>query len=127
VPSAIIGLRGDRDRIRERITRRLQARLKEGMIEEVQALLDEGIPAERLIRFGLEYKYVTLYLTGELHYGDMVSLLNTAIHQFSKRQMTWFRRMERLGFRIHWVNADLPEDEKFREIYACLREEGIDC
>ncbi len=83
VPSAIIGLRGDRDRIRERITRRLQARLKEGMVEEVQALLDEGIPAERLIRFGLEYKYVTLYITGELHYGDMVSLLNTAIHQFS--------------------------------------------
>ena len=125
VPSAIIGLRGDRDRIRERITRRLQARLKEGMIEEVQALLDEGIPAERLIRFGLEYKYVTLYLTGELHYGDMVSLLNTAIHQFSKRQMTWFRRMERLGFHIHWVDADLPEEEKFQKIYACLREEGI--
>ena len=127
VPSAIIGLRGDRDRIRERITRRLQARLKEGMVEEVQALLDEGIPAERLIRFGLEYKYVTLYLTGELHYGDMVSLLNTAIHQFSKRQMTWFRRMERMGFRIHWVDADLPVEEKFSKIHASLREEGIDC
>lgn len=127
VPSAIIGLRGDRERIRERITRRLQARLQEGMIEEVQALLDEGIPAERLIRFGLEYKYVTLYLTGELHYGDMVSLLNTAIHQFSKRQMTWFRRMERLGFYIRWVDADLPEEEKFQKIYTCLREEGIDC
>lgn len=125
VPSAIIGLCGNRDHIRERITRRLQARLKEGMIDEVKALLDEGIPPERLIRYGLEYKFVTLYLTGELHYGDMVTLLNTAIHQFSKRQMTWFRRMERMGFCIHWVDADLPEEEKFSKIYACLREEGF--
>lgn len=123
--SAIIGLCGNRDHIRERITRRLQARLQEGMVDEVKALLDEGIPAERLIRYGLEYKFVTQYLTGELHYGDMVSLLNTAIHQFSKRQMTWFRRMERMGFNIHWVNAELPEEEKFREIYKWLEEEGI--
>lgn len=125
--SAIIGLCGNRDHIRERITRRLQARLQEGMVDEVKALLDEGIPAERLIRYGLEYKFVTQYLTGELHYGDMVSLLNTAIHQFSKRQMTWFRRMERMGFNIHWVNAELPEEEKFREIYQHLRDEGISC
>ena len=123
--SAIIGLCGERDKIRERITRRLQARLQEGMIDEVKALLDEGIPAERLIRYGLEYKFVTQYLMGELHYGDMVSLLNTAIHQFSKRQMTWFRRMERMGFKIRWVNADLPEEEKFRQIYQWLREDGI--
>ena len=75
----------------------------------------------------LIFRFLALYLTGELHYGDMVTLLNTAIHQFSKRQMTWFRRMERLGFRIHWVDADLPEEEKFSKIYACLREEGIHC
>ncbi len=124
--SAIIGLRGERDNIRERITRRLQARLKEGMVDEVRALLDEGIPPERLIRYGLEYKFVTQYLTGELHYGDMVTLLNTAIHQFSKRQMTWFRRMERMGFNIHWVDADLPEEEKFGLIYRYLRDEGIE-
>ncbi len=123
--SAVIGLCGERDKIRERITRRLQARLQEGMIEEVKSLLDEGVPAERLIRYGLEYKFVTQYLLGELHYGDMVSLLNTAIHQFSKRQMTWFRRMERMGFNIRWVNADLPEEEKFRQIYHWLREDGI--
>ena len=127
VPSAIIGLRGERDHIRERITKRLQARLQEGMVDEVKALLDEGIPPERLIRYGLEYKFVTLYLIGELHYGDMVSLLNTAIHQFSKRQMTWFRRMERMGFYIRWVDADLPEEEKFRKIYQYLQEDGIDC
>ena len=126
VPSAIIGLRGERDHIRERITKRLQARLQEGMVDEVKALLDEGIPPERLIRYGLEYKFVTLYLMGELHYGDMVSLLNTAIHQFSKRQMTWFRRMERMGFYIRWVDADLPEEEKFRKIYQYLQEDGIE-
>ena len=126
VPSAIIGLRGERDHIRERITKRLQARLQEGMVDEVKALLDEGISPERLIRYGLEYKFVTLYLIGELHYGDMVSLLNTAIHQFSKRQMTWFRRMERMGFYIRWVDADLPEEEKFRKIYQYLQEDGIE-
>jgi len=123
--SAIIGLRGERNHIRERITRRLQTRLKEGMVDEVKALLDEGIPPERLIRYGLEYKFVTQYLTGELHYGDMVTLLNTAIHQFSKRQMTWFRRMERMGFNIRWVDADLPHDEKFRQIFQYLQEDGI--
>ena len=123
--SAIIGLRGERNHIRERITRRLQTRLKEGMVDEVKALLDEGIPPERLIRYGLEYKFVTQYLTGELHYGDMVTLLNTAIHQFSKRQMTWFRRMERMGFNIRWVDADLPDDEKFRQIFQYLQEDGI--
>ncbi len=124
--SAIIGLCGERNHIRERISRRLQARLQEGMVEEVRRLLEEGIPPERLIRYGLEYKFVTQYLTGELHYGDMVSLLNTAIHQFSKRQMTWFRRMERMGFRIRWVDTSLPEEEKFHLIYKYLQEDGID-
>ena len=96
------------------------------MVDEVKALLNEGISAERLIRYGLEYKYVTLYLLGELHYGDMVSQLNIAIHQFSKRQMTWFRRMERMGFHIRWVDADLPEEEKFHQIYQYLKEDGIE-
>ena len=92
------------------------------MIEEVKALLDEGVPSEILIRYGLEYKYVTLYLLGKMDYEEMFSSLNTAIHQFSKRQMTWFRRMERLSFDIHWIDVALPEDEKMAEIYKVLGE-----
>jgi tRNA dimethylallyltransferase len=97
------------------------------MVEEVRGLLDSGIPAEDLIYYGLEYKFVTQYLMGELHYGDMVSLLNTAIHQFSKRQMTWFRRMERMGFKINWVDADLPEEEKFRQIFCIFADYHLSC
>ena len=122
VPSVIFGLRGDRDLIRTRITQRLKARLEEGMIEEIKALLDEGVPSEILIRYGLEYKYVTLYLLGEISYEEMFTSLNTAIHQFSKRQMTWFRRMERLSFDIHWIDVALSEDEKMAEIYKVLNE-----
>ncbi len=120
MPSVIIGLRGDRDLIRKRITQRLKARLKEGMIEEVQALLNVGVPAEILIRYGLEYKFVTLYLLGEINYDELFGQLNTAIHQFSKRQMTWFRRMERLSFDIHWIDVALSEDEKMAEIYKVI-------
>jgi len=120
VPSVIFGLRGDRDLIRSRITQRLKVRLEEGMIEEVKALLDEGVPSEILIRYGLEYKFVTLYLLGEIDYEEMFASLNTAIHQFSKRQMTWFRRMERLSFDIHWIDVAMPEDEKLAEIYQIL-------
>jgi tRNA dimethylallyltransferase len=120
VPSVIFGLRGDRDLIRTRITQRLKARLEEGMIEEVKALLDEGVPSEILIRYGLEYKFVTLYLQGEISYEEMFSSLNTAIHQFSKRQMTWFRRMERLSFDIHWIDVALSEEEKMAEIYKVI-------
>ncbi|MCQ2284547.1 MAG: tRNA (adenosine(37)-N6)-dimethylallyltransferase MiaA [Bacteroidales bacterium] len=120
VPSVIIGLRGDRDLIRMRITQRLKARLQEGMIEEIQSLLDEGIDPQVLIRYGLEYKFVTLYLLGEITYDEMFGRLNTAIHQFSKRQMTWFRRMERLSFDIHWVDVALSDDEKMAEIYKFL-------
>ena len=92
------------------------------MIEEVKALLDEGVPSEILIRYGLEYKYVTLNLLGEIDYEEMFSSLNTAIHQFSKRQMTWFRRMERLSFDIHWIDVALSEDEKMAEIYKVLNQ-----
>lgn len=120
VNSILFGLRGDRDLIRTRITQRLEARLQEGMIEEIQSLLNEGVEAEKLIRYGLEYKFVTLYILGEISYDEMFTQLNTAIHQFSKRQMTWFRRMERLSFDIHWIDIALSEDDKMQEIYKVL-------
>ena len=104
VESVIIGIDIDRELRREKITRRLKARLEEGMVEEVKALLDEGIAAEDLIYYGLEYKFVTRYLIGELTYEEMKSGLKTAIHQFAKRQMTWFRGMERRGIEIEWVD-----------------------
>ena len=120
VESVIIGIDIDRELRREKITRRLKTRLENGMVEEVRALLDEGIPADDLIYYGLEYKFVTEYLTGSLSYEEMFQRLEIAIHQFAKRQMTWFRGMERRGFKIHWINATLPMDEKIRlikEIY----------
>lgn len=100
-----IGTLVSREVRNERIDRRLDARLKEGMVEEIRGLLDSGVPAETLISYGLEYKYVTLYLQGLLSYEDMREKLATAIHQFAKRQMTWFRGMERSGVRIHWVEV----------------------
>ena len=116
VDSLIIGINIDRELRREKITRRLKARLDNGMVEEVKALLDEGIPAEDLIYYGLEYKFLTEYLTGKLSYDEMFQRLEIAIHQFAKRQMTWFRGMERRGFKIHWINATLPMKEKVEEI-----------
>jgi tRNA dimethylallyltransferase len=98
-----IGVEVDRDTRNARIDARLKARLEEGMVEEVQRLLDSGIPAENLIYYGLEYKFLTQYILGELSYEEMVNGLGTAIHQFAKRQMTWFRGMERKGVEIHWV------------------------
>ncbi len=106
----IIGINIDRQSRRDKITRRLEARLKEGMIEEVQRLLDRGINAEDIIYYGLEYKYVTLHILGELTYEEMFDKLKTAIHRFAKRQMTWFRRMERNGIKIHWMDA-FEDDE----------------
>ncbi len=120
VPSILIGLRGERDLIRNRITTRLKTRLEDGMIEEIQGLLNEGIPSETLIRYGLEYKFVTLYLLGKLNYDEMFEKLNVAIHQFSKRQMTWFRRMERMGMDIHWIDVAMPEDDKMETIYQII-------
>ena len=116
VDSLIIGIDIDRELRREKITRRLKARLDGGMVEEVKALLDDGIPAENLIYYGLEYKFVTEYLTGALSYDEMVRRLEIAIHQFAKRQMTWFRGMERRGFEIHWIDATLPMEEKIEKI-----------
>ena len=116
VDSIIIGIDIDRELRREKITRRLKARLEEGMVEEVKALLDEGIPADDLIYYGLEYKFVTEYLTGKITYDEMFTRLEIAIHQFAKRQMTWFRGMERRGFKIHWIDAILPMEEKVSEI-----------
>jgi tRNA dimethylallyltransferase len=116
VDSLIIGIDIDRDLRREKITRRLRKRLEEGMVDEVQTLLDEGIPAEDLIYYGLEYKFLTEYLTHQINYDEMFTRLEIAIHQFAKRQMTWFRGMERRGFEIHWIDATLPMEEKIERI-----------
>ena len=114
--SLIVGVDIDRELRREKITRRLKQRLDEGMVDEVRGLLNEGIPAENLIYYGLEYKFLTQYAIGELTYEEMFLQLETAIHQFAKRQMTWFRGMERRGFTIHWLDATLPMEEKIEQI-----------
>ena len=116
VDSLIIGINIDRELRREKITRRLKARLDEGMVDEVRALLNEGIPVEDLIYYGLEYKYLTEYVTGKLSYEEMFRQLEIAIHQFAKRQMTWFRGMERRGFKINWIDATLPMEAKIETI-----------
>ncbi len=110
-----LGVDIDRNNRRARITKRLKQRLDEGMVDEVKALLDGGIPPEDLIYYGLEYKFVTQYLTGEFNYNDMYQKLNSAIHQFAKRQMTWFRKMEKEGTEIHWVNGHLPLEERVEQ------------
>ena len=120
VDSLIIGIDIDRELRREKISRRLKARLDEGMVDEVRGLMAEGIPAEDLTYYGLEYKFVTEYLMGQLTYDEMFTKLEIAIHQFAKRQMTWFRGMERRGFKIHWIDAMLPMEEKIRMILAPL-------
>lgn len=114
--SLIIGLDISREERRAKISHRLRERLEAGMVEEVRALLDEGIPPEDLIYYGLEYKYLTQYVIGQLDYEEMVRLLEIAIHQFAKRQMTWFRGMERRGFEIHWIDASLPMEEKIQQV-----------
>ena len=114
--SLIVGVDIDRELRREKITRRLKQRLDEGMVDEVRGLLAEGIPAENLIYYGLEYKFLTQYAIGEISYDEMFLQLETAIHQFAKRQMTWFRGMERRGFTIHWLDATLPMEEKTEQI-----------
>jgi tRNA dimethylallyltransferase len=121
VESVIIGIDIDRELRREKITRRLKARLEEGMVDEVKALLAEGIPADDLIYYGLEYKFVTEYLVGQTSYDEMFTRLEIAIHQFAKRQMTWFRGMERRGFNINWIDATLPIEEKVATIKEIIR------
>ena len=110
--SLIIGLDVDREVRRSRISNRLKARLDEGLVDEVRALLDEGVSPEQLIYYGLEYKFVTLFLMGAMSFDEMYKGLETAIHQFAKRQMTWFRGMERRGLNINWIDASLPMAEK---------------
>lgn len=118
--SLIVGVDISRELRRQRISRRLKARLEEGMVEEVRALLNSGILPEDLIYYGLEYKYVTQYLIGEIDYNDMFSQLEIAIHQFAKRQMTWFRGMEKRGLQIHWIDGTLPDDEKVNIVRSLL-------
>ena len=120
--SLIIGVDIDRELRREKITRRLHQRLEEGMIDEVRRLIEQGIQPDDLIYYGLEYKYLTLYVIGKLTYEEMFTQLETAIHQFAKRQMTWFRGMERRGFTIHWVDASLPMEEKINFVKQKLKE-----
>lgn len=121
IPSLIFGLKGDRDIIRNKITLRLKHRLENGMIEEVNNLIKRGVNPNLLIRYGLEYKFITLFLLKEIDYNTLFKRLNTAIHQFSKRQMTWFRKMERDGFKINWIDISLDEEEKLRLIMDFLR------
>lgn len=116
VDSLIIGVSIDRDSRREKISRRLKQRLDDGMVDEIKGLLDLGIPAENLIYYGLEYKFITEYVIGKTSYDEMYRGLEIAIHQFAKRQMTWFRGMERRGFTIHWVDALMPMEEKVETV-----------
>lgn len=121
INSLVVGVDIARDLRREKISKRLRARLDEGMVDEVRRILDSGVSAEDMIYYGLEYKYLTNYVIGNLTYEQMVSELEIAIHQFAKRQMTWFRGMERRGFTIHWVDACLPMDEKVEVIRNLLQ------
>ena len=121
INSLIIGVNIEREERRRKITARLKQRLDEGMVEEVQALLDSGIAADDLIYYGLEYKFITEYIIGKLTYEEMFRQLEIAIHQFAKRQMTWFRGMERRGTTIHWVDASLPMSEKLNEVLRLLK------
>lgn len=114
--SLVIGVDINRELRRKKISDRLNTRLKDGMIEEIQGILDKGIAPEDLIYYGLEYKYVTLYITKQLTYTEMYSQLEIAIHQFAKRQMTWFRGMEKRGTHIHWINAEMPAEEKIEKV-----------
>lgn len=118
----LVGIDISREQRRNNITARLHARLNEGLVDEVKKLLDEGIPAENLIYYGLEYKYVTEYVIGERGYDETVKLLEIAIHQFAKRQMTWFRGMERRGFDIHWIDYSMPLADKVNRILSLFAE-----
>ena len=121
IASVVVGVNIDREERRRKITNRLKARLEEGMIDEVRGLLSRGIDADDLIYYGLEYKYVTEYAIGRITYEEMFRSLEIAIHQFAKRQMTWFRGMERRGFTIHWIDAMLPMEEKVAAILELER------
>jgi tRNA dimethylallyltransferase len=121
INNIIFGVRYSRNSERNRISCRLKQRLKDGMVDEVKALLDSGVKAEDLIYYGLEYKFITMHIIGELSYDEMFIQLNNAIAQFAKRQMTWFRRMERSGFDIKWIQGNLPLSEKVNIILGMIK------
>jgi len=122
IHSLIVGVKYDRDSRRKRITARLKQRLDNEMIDEVKNLIDKGLRPDDLTYYGLEYKYLTLFITGKLTYNEMFEGLNTAIHQFAKRQMTWFRKMERDGFEIKWLDGYMPVNEKTDKIISWLNQ-----
>jgi tRNA dimethylallyltransferase len=122
IRSLTVGVQFDRQTRRKRITTRLRQRLREGMLDEVQRLLDSGLTPEQLTYYGLEYKFMTQHLTGELTWQEMFDGLNVAIHQFAKRQMTWFRRMEKQGIEIHWLDGFMPLEEKVAKIVELYNE-----
>lgn len=122
VDSLVIGININRELRREKITRRLKARLEEGMCDEIRSLIDGGVNPDDLIYYGLEYKFVTEYVVGKTSYEEMFRQLEIAIHQFAKRQMTWFRGMERRGYTIHWIDAAQSMDEKVEAIMSLMNE-----
>ncbi len=121
IDSVIVGVDIDRDARRRKITDRLKRRLAGGMVEEIRGILDNGVKPDDLIYYGLEYKYVTEYVIGKLSREEMFRQLEIAIHQFAKRQMTWFRGMERRGATIHWIDASLPMDKKVEETIRLMK------
>lgn len=125
INSCVVGVKFDRLSRRKRISERLKQRLDQGMLDEVRGLLERGLTPDQLVYYGLEYKYLTLHLLGRLDYQEMFSELETAIHQFAKRQMTWFRRMERQGMVIHWLDGYLPLEEKLERIRKWLFEHSV--
>ncbi len=120
IDAVIFGISYERQVIRQRITDRLVYRLNHGMIEEVEHLLKTGLKPEQLTFYGLEYKWLTLYVTGQIDYDEMFSSLNTAIHQFAKRQMTWYRRMEKKGTKIYWIDGAIPDENKLNAVLKVL-------
>lgn len=117
----VFGLHFERRQLRERITARLKKRLEEGLVDEIHRLMDQGLSPQQLMYYGLEYRYLTRYALQEISHEDMFRQLNTAIHQFAKRQMTWFRRMERKGFRIIWIDGQLPSEQQLEMVLACIK------
>ncbi|MDR0544417.1 MAG: tRNA (adenosine(37)-N6)-dimethylallyltransferase MiaA [Odoribacteraceae bacterium] len=122
VNTLVVGVVVERERRRERITARLRARLDEGLIEEVQGLMERGVSAEDLIYYGLEYRCVALHLTGKLSREEMLDQLNSSIHRFAKRQMTWFRKMEREGCKIHWIDGEWETEAKVEQVMKWFNE-----
>lgn len=124
-PGIVIGINFDRSTIRQRITHRLKYRLDNGMIEEVQQLLEGGVSIQMLNFYGLEYRYISQFLLGKITYNQLFESLNTAIHQFAKRQSTWFRRMEKNGTLIQWIEGYMPEDEKVELIASMYKDPSL--